>query len=99
VSVIRRINPAPADGADMPGDIEPAWRLAVQNIIEEHNGRANPPPVTNRLSPSRRIAVEFLADPTVALPAGAEDAYELLSAPRGCAVKDDIGVVCWMRVL
>ena len=144
--IIRRINPGPADGADMPADIEPAWRLAVQSIIEEHNGRANPPPETNRLPPSQRFALELLADPAVALPAGAEDAYELLSAPRDGAVKlalsdvqrrlaardigridaareivgivreygltpvppppelqsiaeDDIGVVCWMRVL
>jgi hypothetical protein len=28
-----------------------AWRLAVQSIVDEHNGRANPPPETNRLPP------------------------------------------------
>ena len=85
--IIRRINPGAADGTDIPADIEPAWRLAVQSIIDEHNGRANPPPETSRLPPSQRFALELLADPAVALPDGAEDAYELLSAPRDGAVK------------
>ena len=144
--IIRRINPGAADGTDIPADIEPAWRLAIQSIIDEHNGRANPPPETSRLPPSQRFALELLADPAVALPDGAEDAYELLAAPRDGAVKlalstvqrrlaardigridaareivgivreygltpvppppalqsiteDDVGVVCWMRVL
>lgn len=127
-------------------NLESAWRLAVVDIVGEHNRRADPTVAEERLPASQRFALSVLRDPSVALPVGAEQADELLSVPRSAAVRgslsdtqralsarrisrnqaaeqivsvvrefgltpvppppplepitdDQVGVVCWMRVL
>lgn len=39
------------------------------------------------MPPSQRFALSLLRDPSVALPTGAEEADELLTVPRGAAVR------------
>jgi superfamily II DNA or RNA helicase len=144
--MLRRINPGRAPGLGVPGDLEVAWHRAAADIVEEHNARADPALAEQRLPPSQRWALALLRDPGVTLPAGAEDADELLGVSRDAAVKtaltqlqrrvagralsrdqaareivgivrefgltpvaappvrepiseDDVGVVCWMRVI
>jgi superfamily II DNA or RNA helicase len=144
--LLRRIEPGPAVGVDMPEDLEAAWQRAAADVVAEHNSRADPALAEQRLPPSQRWALSVLRDPSVILPTGAEAADDLLAVPRGSAVKaalsevqrrvanrrlsgnqaadeivdvvddfgltpvpsqpilepiaeDDLGVVCWMRVL
>lgn len=146
LAMLRRIDPGMALGLGLDDDLEPAWRVVVADIVAEHNARADPALADSRLPPSQRFALSVLRDPSVALPAGAEEADELLAVPRSGAVKtalaevqrrvasrdisrdqaalevvrvvreygltpvpappplepigeDDVGVVCWMRVL
>ncbi|MEZ0362640.1 helicase-related protein [Mycobacterium sp. pUA109] len=144
--LLRRIEPGRAGGVTVTDDLEPAWSRAAADIVAEHNARADPAVTEDRLPPSQRWALALMRDPSVPLPAGADEAYDLLAVPRGAAVKtalaevqrgvvsrslsrdqaaeaivaivrefgltpvppqpvlepiteDDIGVVCWMRVL
>jgi len=144
--MLRRIDPGPAPSAELDLDLEPAWRFAVDDIVREHNRRADPALAEDRVPASQRFALSILRDPSVALPPGAEEADELLSVPRGAVVRgslsdvqrtlsarrisnneaaeriveivreygltpvppplalapiteDDVGVVCWTRVL
>jgi superfamily II DNA or RNA helicase len=144
--MLRAISPGQSAGVELPDDLEPAWRSAVADIVVEHNLRSDPAAQDGRLPASQRWALSLLRDPAVALPAGADDADELLAVPRDAAVRsaltelqrsvterrqsrdqaaeaviavvkefgltpvppppvltpitvDDIGVVCWMRVL
>jgi len=68
-------------------DLEEAWRRAVDDIVAEHNQRADPTLAEDRLPPSQRFALGLLRDPSVALPTGAEEADELLAIPRDAAVR------------
>lgn len=144
--MLRRIAPGDAPGIETDEDLEPAWQLAVTDIVREHNLRADPAFAEQQVPASQRFALSVLRDPAVALPVGAEEADELLSVPRDGAVRgaladlqrevsalqisreqaaervvavvrefgltpvppapplepiteDDVGVVCWMRVL
>lgn len=144
--MLRVIEPGRAVGVELPDDLEPAWRVAVVDIVAEHNLRSDPAAQDDRLPPSQRWALSLLRDPAVALPSGADEADELLAVPRDAAVRaaltelqrgvaerrlsrdraaegviavtrefgltpvppppvltpiteDDVGVVCWMRVL
>lgn len=144
--MLRRISPGGATPLDTEVDLEPAWRLAVESIVAEHNHRADPATMDDPLPASQRWALALLRDPEVALPQGADEADELLSVPRPSPVRtalsdlrrqvnnralsrdqaaervvtlvedfgltavpplaplstiteDDVGVVCWMRVL
>ena len=144
--MLRRITPGNTSGVALPEDLQATWQIAVSDIVSEHNLRADPTYAEQRLPASQRFALSILRDPTVALPAGAENADELLSVPRGGAVRtalaniqravstkelsrdeaaerivavvhefglthvplppplepiteNDVGVVCWMRVL
>ena len=87
VSELRTITPGSAPAAEIALDIEEAWRLAVADIVSDHNRRADPAQTEERLPPSQRWAISMLRDPTVALPTGAEDADELLTVPRSSAVR------------
>jgi hypothetical protein len=145
--MLRQIAPGTASGEkNIEENLEPAWRVAVDDIVRDHNRRADPATAEQQLPPSQRFALAVLRDPAVALPPGAEDADELLSVRRGAALagalsevqravasrevsrdqaaerivatvrefglspvppspplqpitEDDVGVVCWMRVL
>jgi superfamily II DNA or RNA helicase len=85
--MLRAINPGAAAQHGPPLDMEAAWRAAVADIISEHNRRADPALADERLPPSQRFALGLLRDPSVALPTGAEEADELLTVPRGAAVR------------
>ena len=85
--MLRTINPGTAAQQTTPADMEDAWRTAVADIISEHNRRADPALADERLPPSQRFALSLLRDPSVALPTGAEEADELLTVPRGSAVR------------
>lgn len=85
--MLRRIAPGSAPAVPLAEDLEPAWRLAVGDIVAEHNRRADPALVEEQLPASQRFALAVLRDPAVPLPAGAEDADELLSVPRGAVVR------------
>jgi superfamily II DNA or RNA helicase len=85
--ILRAISPgnAPSEATEL--DIETAWRLAVADVVAEHNARADPARTEERLPLSQRWAVSVLRDPTVVLPHGAENADELLGVPRSSAVR------------
>jgi superfamily II DNA or RNA helicase len=85
--MLRAINPGTSAQHVAPLDLEEAWRQAVADIIGEHNQRADPALTDDRLPPSQRFALALLRDPSVALPTGAEEADELLTVPRGSAVR------------
>ncbi len=85
--LLRVINPGNAASADASFDIEEAWRLAVADIVEEHNQRADPAQAADRLPLSQRWATGVLRDPAVVLPSGAENADDLLNVPRSGAVR------------
>jgi superfamily II DNA or RNA helicase len=85
--LLRAIDPGTAPTEDAPLDGEQAWRLAVNDIVDDHNRRADPALTEDRLPPSQRFALGLLRDPSVALPTGAEDADELLAVPRDSAVR------------
>jgi superfamily II DNA or RNA helicase len=85
--LLRAISPGPAPAAEPVLDLEEAWQQAVADIVTEHNQRADPAFTEERLPPSQRWAVSLLRDFAVALPAGAEEADDLLSVPRSAAVR------------
>ncbi len=91
--MLRRIDPGPASSADLDVSLEPAWRLAVDDIVREHNRRADPALADERLPASQRFALSVLRDPNVVLPVGAEEADELLSVPRGAVVRSSLSDV------
>ena len=91
--ILRRIDPGGAPHVEFDEDLEPAWRLAVDDIIREHNRRADPALADDRLPASQRFALSVLRDPNVSLPVGAEDADELLSVPRGAVVRASLSEV------
>lgn len=85
--MLRTINPGATAPQGPPPDMEAPWRAAVADIISEHNRRADPALADERLPPSQRFALGLLRDPSVALPTRAEEADELLTVPRGAAVR------------
>jgi superfamily II DNA or RNA helicase len=86
--MLRRINPGGAPRADAEGvDLEAAWQAAARSIVEEHNRLADPRSEAERLGPAQRFALDLLRDPTVALPEGADRAYEALSVERSSTVR------------
>jgi hypothetical protein len=85
--MLRTINPGTSGEQATPSDMEEAWRRAVADIIDEHNRRADPALSEDRLPRSQRFALALLRDPSVALPTKAEEADELLTVPRGAAVR------------
>jgi len=93
LAMLRRIEPGSAPPADVPTGLEEAWRLAADDIVAEHNARADPAQAEDRLPPSQRFALNLLRDPSVALPPGAEEADELLAVPRDAAVKSALSDV------
>jgi hypothetical protein len=86
--MLRRINPGGAPAADATGvELEGAWAVAVESIVEEHNLLADPRADAERLGPAQRFALDLLRDPVVILPAGAAEAEEALSVERSSTVR------------
>jgi hypothetical protein len=85
--ILRVINPGQAAGVQLPDDVETAWRIAVADVVAQHNLRSDPAAQDNRLPASQRWALTVLRDPTVALPPGADEADELLAVPRDASVR------------
>lgn len=92
-SILRKINPGTAEGVESPPvDLEAAWEKAVASIVEEHNAELRAG-ASESVGPLQQWALEVLADPTVALPPGAEDAYDALQVGRSQPVRRALGEV------
>ena len=92
-TILRRIDPGHAPGVeDPPIDLEAAWEKAVESIVEEHNKEALGG-ASESLGPIQRWALELLADPTIALPPGGNEAYEALGVGRSQPVRRALGDV------
>jgi superfamily II DNA or RNA helicase len=94
--ILRRINPGTAPAIDQASGhvaLEAAWRAALDNIVEEHNGRADPRAAQERLGPVQRFALDVLRDPTIALPPGAAEAEEALGVERSSAVRQALAEI------
>lgn len=91
--ILRRINPGAAEGvASPPVDLEAAWEKAVASIVEEHNAELRAE-ASESVGPLQQWALEVLADPAVALPPGAGDAYDALQVGRSQPVRRALGEV------
>ena len=91
--MLRRINPGGALGLDPSSltlDLDGAWSVAVQSIVEEHNRLADPRAEAERIGPAQRFALDLLRDPAVILPSGAAEAEQALSVQRSSAVRQAI---------
>ncbi|HEX6349160.1 MAG TPA: helicase-related protein [Candidatus Dormibacteraeota bacterium] len=86
--ILRRINPGAAPRAEPEGiDLEGAWGVAATSVVAEHNRLADPRAEAERLGPAQRWALDLLQDPGVALPEGADRAYDALSVERSSTVR------------
>jgi superfamily II DNA or RNA helicase len=86
--ILRRIDPElvkETDASDI--DIEAAWRRAVEDIIREHNERADPRAAEESIGPAQRWALTLMRNPAVILPEGADEAAEALEVERSGAVR------------
>lgn len=92
--ILRRIDPGMAPREDPETfDLEAFWVEAAASIVAEHNRRADPRFEQERIGPLQRAALEVLRDPTVALPTGADEVEEALSAERGPLLRRALGEV------
>jgi superfamily II DNA or RNA helicase len=94
--MLRRIDPGSASAADLESSVvnlEDAWQRAVTSIVEEHNDRADPRAEEDRIGPAQRFAIDLLRDPAVALPSGAAEAEEALSAGRSSTVRQALSQI------
>jgi hypothetical protein len=88
LAILRRIDPHGGEPATLEGvDLERAWELAAEDIVAEHNARADVRADQEQIGPRQRWALEVLRDPSVALPPGADLADEALSVERSSAVR------------
>jgi superfamily II DNA or RNA helicase len=88
LQMLRRIDPEGAEQADFGDlDLDAAWRIAVDDVVREHNLRADPQTAQESIGTAQRFALELLRDPTVILPEGAERADEALSVERSNVVR------------
>ena len=92
-TILRRIDPGYAPGVeDPPIDLEEAWEKAVASIVKENNEEVRSGSGES-LGPMQRWALELLTDPMIAVPVGAEEAYEALSVGRSQPVRRELGDV------
>ena len=92
-TILRRIDPGPAPGADSPAiHLEAAWSAASSSILEEHN---SPSPVAagTSLGAIQGWALGLLDDPNVSARVADAEAYEALSVERGGAVRQALGAI------
>jgi superfamily II DNA or RNA helicase len=86
--ILRRIDPEGLPEASLDGvDLEAAWRRAVEDIVREHNERADPRAAEAAIGPAQRWALAHLRDPSVILPEDAEEAAAALEVERSSAVR------------
>jgi superfamily II DNA or RNA helicase len=94
LTILRRIDPQGSEAAPLEGvNLERAWELAADDIVQEHNARADPRAQQEQIGPRQRWALEVLRDPSVVLPPGANLAAEALSVERSSAVRRALGDV------
>ena len=93
-AILRRINPGGAPGVAAPGiDLEESWKKAVASIVEEHNAGAGQGPLTDSVGKVQRWALDLLGDPSVSMPRGGEEAYQVLSVGRSQSARRELGKV------
>lgn len=91
-SILRRIDPGSAPGIEQPTiDLETAWMIAAESIVEEHNRLADPAASEESVGPIQRWALGVLRDPTVPLPDGAANAEAALRVDRSGTVRQALG--------
>jgi len=94
LQILRRIDPHGGEPVPLEGvDLEAAWELASNDIVDAHNARADLRAAQEQIGPKQRWALDVLRDPQVALPPGAELADEVLSVERSSAVRRALGEV------
>ena len=92
-TILRRIDPGDAPGVPSPPvDLESAWLLTAESIIEEHNEAAGLSGERS-LGPIQRWARGLLEDASVSSPPSAADAYEALGAERSSLVRHDLAAI------
>ena len=92
-TILRRIDPGFAPGADSPAvRLEAAWSVAVESILEEHNS-PSPAVAGTSLGAIQGWALGLLDDPNVSARIAAAAAYEALSVERGAAVRQALGAI------
>ena len=99
--MLRRIDPGNASSTSLESsgiNLEDAWQRTVASIVAEHNGRADPRAEEERIGPAQRFAIDLLRDPAVALPSGAAEAEEALSAGRSSTVRQALSQIRSMVV-
>lgn len=99
--MLRRIDPGNASLTSLESstiNLEDAWQLAVASIITEHNSRTDPRAEEERIGPAQRFAIDLLRDPAVALPPGASEAEEAMSAGRSSTVRQALSQIRSMVV-
>ncbi len=88
LEMLRRIDPETGTPGELEGvDVEAAWRRACEDIVAEHNRRADPRTAQEAIGPAQRFALDLLRDPAVVLPEGAERAEAALRVERSSAVR------------
>ena len=93
-TILRRIDPGSAPGVEQPSiDLETAWAVAAESIVEEHNRRADPAASEESVGPIQRWALGVLRDPTVPLPEGAVHAEAALRVDRSGTVRQALGKI------
>jgi hypothetical protein len=94
LDMLRRIDPEGSEVADIEGvDLEAAWQRAAEDIVAEHNKRADPRAQMERIGAAQRFALDVLRDASAAVPAGADRAAEALSARRNSRVAKELNRV------
>ena len=90
-TILRRIDPGTAPGVESPEiELEAAWQRAVESIVAEHNAEVGAGG-SDSVGPIQQWALGVLADPAVALPPGAQEAYEALQVGRSQPVRKALG--------
>jgi hypothetical protein len=93
-TILRRIDPGSALGVDQPSiDLETAWAVAAESIVEEHNRLADPSASEESVGPIQRWALGVLRDPSVPLPEGAANAEAALRVDRSGTVRQALGKI------
>jgi superfamily II DNA or RNA helicase len=96
LEMLRRIEPAGAAElgvGEAGGTLERAWARAAADIVEEHNRRADPRAARESIGPAQRFALDLLRDPSVVVPAGADEVADALAVERSSAVRRELNAV------
>ncbi len=96
-AILRRIDPGSAPGVEAAEvGLEEAWAQAAASIVEEYErgaGLVGEPAGSPSVGEVQAWALALLADPSVTLPPGGENAYEALRVGRSQPVRRALGAI------